>query len=546
MLQHATILNLLPPDETDEKLLCSKLGAETCTLIAGSEVRERGARRGLAYARKKHRESGGGIFAVHSRDWSRQTQRTALYGLALLVPASRRAAIDARGKTIPLTWSGFIFGEYPRSISQIIAGRRLLAHTRSLVRKGLARQPVHRTAQPGTFDNILYMRTDLWYGVKAGGSIGHVAGVIDGFVRNRVAVRILSWERPPLVDPSLKLITILPGRYFTNDRELALLAYNGRLVSGIARLAGELIPDAVYARYSLDCWAPVSISEMYQIPLILEYNGSEVWIEKHWGRGLRYPDVAGNIEDWVLKNAEMIVVVSRPLKDELVRRGFEPRRILVNPNAVDPDRFDPSKYPEEEINELKARLGIPEGTIVAGFIGTFSPWHGVEVLAKAIPLALKNCSRLRFLLIGSGPMFDKVTDQLRLADVLDRVIFTGLVPQDVAPKYLLCSDFFLSPHVPNPDGTPFFGSPTKMFEYMALGKGIIASDLDQLGEILSHEETALLVPPGDAGKLAGAIERLYEDRELSDRLGRTAREVVLRDHTWEAHVGRILDHLYSL
>lgn len=546
MTVHATILNLVPPDETDQKSLLKKLDADSCTLIPGREVRERGPRKGLAYVQKIHREKDASIFAIHSRDWSRQTRRTALYGLAILIPAKKRLVVDLTGETIPLSWMGFWFGEFPRSIVQKIEGRRLLGRTKSMLRKSLKQKIVHRKAPPGTVEKILYMRTDLWFGVRAGGSIGHVAGVINGFEKQGIRTDILSWEHPPLVTPKAKLIKVLPSKFFVNDRELALVAYNGKLISTMARSRKKAKPDAIYARYSLYCWAPVSIAEMFEVPLILEYNGSEVWVEKNWGQGLKYPRIAGQIEDWVLKNAEVITVVSQPLRDELVERGFDRSRILVNPNAVDTERFDPDLYPEDEINELKDELGIFREKTVAGFIGTFSPWHGVEVLANAIPLALNNCPKLHFLLIGSGPLLDKVRDQLRLADVLDRVTFTGLVPQEEAPKYLMCCDFFLSPHVPNPDGTKFFGSPTKMFEYMALGKGIIASDLDQLGEILTDEETALLVPPGDAKKLAKAIERFVEDPELRERLGENAREAAIRDYTWEAHVEKILDYLYNL
>jgi glycosyltransferase involved in cell wall biosynthesis len=542
---HATILNLVPPDETDEKSLLEKLGADTCTLIPGKDVRERGARKGLQYLKSIHRDTGASIFAIHSRDWSRQTRRTSLYGLAVLVPAKKRAVVDLTGKIIPLTWTGFWFGEFPRSLVQKWEGRRLLGRTRSMLRRVLRQKPVHRVAPPGTIEKILYMRTDLWFGVRAGGSIGHVAGVINGFEKQGIKIEILSWDRPPLVTPKAKLIKVLPSKFFVNDRELALLAYNGKLTSTMARSGKQAGPDAVYARYSLYCWAPVTIAEMFEIPLILEYNGSEVWIERHWGQGLKYTRIAEQAEEWVLMNAEAITVVSEPLKDELVKRGIESQRILVNPNAVDPERFNPDLYSADEINELKKKLGIPEGITVAGFIGTFSPWHGVDVLACAIPLALNNNPKLRFLLIGSGPLLEKVRDQLRTADVLDKVTFTGLVPQEDAPKYLMCCDFFLSPHVPNPDGTKFFGSPTKMFEYMALGKGIIASDLDQLGRVLTDGETALLVPPGDAEKLAKAIVRLTEDPELSDRLGKNARELVLREYTWRAHVEKILDHLYN-
>ena len=542
---HATVLNLLPVSETDEQSLCSRLNVDRCTLIAGREVRQRGARAGLAHVRKVHREEGGGVFAINSLDWSRQILRPELYALACMVPATRRVALDATGRVVPLTRFGLIFREFPNALVQRFAGLRLVAQARSLADRGLEAEIKHRKATPERLRSIAYLRSDLWFAVKAGGSVGHVAGVINGFRGHGIGVHVLSWERPPLVESSVSFTRIEPATFFTNERELALLAYNERLISLGREALSESPPDAIYARYALDCWAPAALAEAFGVPLILEYNGSEIWVEEHWGRGLKYPDVARRIEDWVIRSADLITVVSRPLKDELLGRGIDENRITVNPNAVDPGRFDPDRYTEDEIGRLKADLGIVEGMTVAGFIGTFSPWHGVEVLAEAIPLALANCSQLHFLLIGDGPLFGEVRERLRLADALDRVTFTGLVPQEEAPKYLLCSDFFLSPHIPNPDGTPFFGSPTKLFEYMALGKGIIASDLDQLGEVLRNEETALLVPPGDAGALAKAIERLYEDSALSERLGAAARVEVLEKHTWKAHVDAILSALFA-
>jgi len=542
----ATVINLLPLSDTDEASLCRSLHVDSVTLVPGSEIRKRGARNGLKYLKKIHRESGSDVLAIHTMDWSRQSRRTELYGLACLVPARIRVAVNRAGNITPLSWTGFIFGEFPRSIAQKVGGYRLLLQTESLLDRSLAHDYDYRTAEPGSINNILYMRTDLWFGVKAGGSIGHVAGVIDGFEKSGIDVHVLSWDRPPLVSSETGFTKILPGRFFVNERELGLIAYNGRLISGTNLVRKNLTPDAVYARYALNCWAPVTIAEMAQVPLIIEYNGSEVWIESHWGQGLKYTEISKKIEDWVLHTAELITVVSKPLSDELVERGYPEDRILVNPNCVDPDRFDPGQYSPDEISDLKHSLGIPEGTHVAGFIGTFSPWHGVKVLAEAIPLALTSCTRLHFLLIGAGPLLDEVKEELRIADVMDRVTFTGLVPQDEAPKYLLCSDFFLSPHVPNADGSPFFGSPTKLFEYMALGKGIIASDLDQIGEVLTDDENALLVQPGDAADLAGAISRMCSDTELSSRLGSAARDLALREYTWEAHVKRILDRLYSL
>src|SRR5207249_8347971 len=121
----------------------------------------------------------------------------------------------------------------------------------------------------------------------------------------------------------------------------------------------------------------------------------------------------------------------------------------------------------------------------------------------------------------------------------EAAVFTGLVPQEEGPVYLAAMDVLVSPHVPNSDGSRFFGHPTKLFDYMATGRGIVASRLEQIGEVLEHERTALLVPPGDDAELATAIVRLVDDPDLRARLGASARRQVLQDHTWEANVRRL-------
>ncbi|HKQ52365.1 MAG TPA: glycosyltransferase, partial [Pyrinomonadaceae bacterium] len=91
------------------------------------------------------------------------------------------------------------------------------------------------------------------------------------------------------------------------------------------------------------------------------------------------------------------------------------------------------------------------------------------------------------------------------------------------------------------DGSEFFGSPTKLFEYMAMGKSIVASRLGQIGDVLAHEETALLVEPGDARQLSEAILRLVDAPELRERLGAAARREAVARHTWAHNARRVLD-----
>jgi glycosyltransferase involved in cell wall biosynthesis len=146
-------------------------------------------------------------------------------------------------------------------------------------------------------------------------------------------------------------------------------------------------------------------------------------------------------------------------------------------------------------------------------------------------------------MIGDGPMLEETRRNLAEGRATAGTIFAGRTLQADGAAHLAACDILVSPHVPNPDGTPFFGSPTKLFEYMAMGKPIVASDLDQIGEVLEHDRTAWLVAPGDPDALAIGIETLVDDRERGARLGAAARDRAVDEHTWRAHVERILEAL---
>jgi glycosyltransferase involved in cell wall biosynthesis len=230
------------------------------------------------------------------------------------------------------------------------------------------------------------------------------------------------------------------------------------------------------------------------------------------------------------------------MRDELIGRRVDGSRVLVNPNAVDPDRYNPAI----DGSSIRRRFGLGHRTVL-GFISTFQPWHGAVVLARAFAALLKSHPEHRgivhMLMIGAGGDAEQARRVIEDAGLGDCVSFTGLVAQEDGPAYLAACDILVSPHVPNADGSPFFGSPTKLFEYMAMGKGIVASNLDQIGEVLRHGETAWLVAPGDAIALAAGIDRLVRDVPLRDALGAAARHEALAQHTWRAHIRRTLEAL---
>jgi glycosyltransferase involved in cell wall biosynthesis len=164
----------------------------------------------------------------------------------------------------------------------------------------------------------------------------------------------------------------------------------------------------------------------------------------------------------------------------------------------------------------------------------------VLTLAKAITLLPDDCG-IRFLFVGAGMFRDEVERIVSEAGRSAQVNFAGQVEHQKVPALLDACDILLSPHVPLEDGSEFFGSPTKLFEYMAMGKGIVASRLGQIGDVLIDDKTALLTEPGNADELATAILRLSNSRALRERLGAAARAAAIARHTWKQNAQRVLD-----
>jgi glycosyltransferase involved in cell wall biosynthesis len=391
-----------------------------------------------------------------------------------------------------------------------------------------------REAAPAAGPAALVVNANLWFGLKAGGSIAHVAGVVNGFAGHGLDVTLATATEPVGVSGLVAVRRLQPPRWFGLPVEGNLYRF-GRSVP--SQLADVTKPGFVYQRLSIGSYAGAAFARRYGVPFVLEYNGSEVWVARNWGQPLRYESLARAAEDASLRHAHLVVTISQALYDELIERGVEPERAMWHPNGVDPDLFA-----DGGSIDVRARHGIDPSQTVVTFIGTFGQWHGTDVLARAIRRAADwaRATGVHFLLVGDGLRMPDVRRELDGTD--DIVTLTGLVPQADAPAYLLASDILVSPHVANADGSPFFGSPTKLFEYMAAGRAIVASDLDQIGDVL-RDDLAVLVPPGDVEALADAIRVLAEDPERRMQLGERARRRVLERFTWGHHVDAILERL---
>lgn len=413
--------------------------------------------------------------------------------------------------------------------------------------------------------SILYLNTNLWIGVKAGGSVGHIAGVVNGFVRDGLRVRYVSVEPPNLIDKRADFIRVnLPVGYGL-PYELNNYRFQNVFVKQLLQNGSFSDVSFIYQRLCRANFLGALLSRKLRTPLVVEYNGSEVWIARNWGMPMSFEKLALMAEDVMLRHAHVVVTVSEVLRDELISRGVESERIVTYPNCIDEEVFSPDRFSTEQCHELRLRYGISPDATVVTFIGTFGQWHGIEVLARAIAELVATSKEwleryhVRFLLIGDGLKMPIVREILTNGNAMPYCVLTGLVAQHEAPLHLAASDIFVSPHVANADGSRFFGSPTKLFEYLAMRRAVVASDLDQIGEVLSnsikaacpetieeargHGRVAVLIPPGDHLALIKGICLLVENPGLREVLARNAQLLAHKKYLWKHHVSEILKGL---
>jgi glycosyltransferase involved in cell wall biosynthesis len=387
---------------------------------------------------------------------------------------------------------------------------------------------------------VVYLRATPGPGTQAGGAASHIKGVVKALETLGAEVEVISNDQIAGLDHADDRFTMILPEPGGGSRALFDIHNNLVFTRGAVPLIERAQPDFIYQRYARFSWAGVTAAVQTKRPLFLEFNGSEVWIAKNWDR-VGSLDLLERYERLNLDAAARIFVVSDVDRRNLEARGVTPEKIIVNPNGVDVERFRPG------IGGVEARreLGLKDDEIVAGFVGTFGPWHGVEKFAEAIK-SIPAETPVRFLLVGSGSLRTEVEKQLEADVRTGRVIFTGSVAHDRVPALLDACDILVAPHVPLADGSEFFGSPTKIFEYMAMGKAIVASRLGQIGEVLTDQETALLVEPGNVPELAAAIVKFVESAELRTQFGASAREVAEREFTWKHNAQRVLDAYRSL
>jgi glycosyltransferase involved in cell wall biosynthesis len=395
----------------------------------------------------------------------------------------------------------------------------------------------------------MYLRLDFWAPLISGGSYGHTCYQAQALAETTQDFVSVTSNRFDLLDDlGVRQVTV-PGRNMTQT-ELNILGMNRHYTERLGVLFDAMRPTYIFERAVLGSAVGAWASRRFNIPYIVEYNGSEISMKRSFaGEGYAHEDLLLLAEDAAFRQASLISVVSDHVAADVARRGIPESRILVNPNAVDLNAYAPASAAQRRL--LRSNLGFADDHRVVGFIGTFGGWHGIDVLASSLNDIMQGNPSIRYLLIGDGNLKPQINEAIAAHGLQDRVVDVGRVPQARGAELLKACDILVSPHSRNMVDSPFFGSPTKLFEYMAMGVGIVASDLEQIAHVLAPalrpqdfsagapavtDQRAVICKPGDVQDFVAGVLALARHPQVSAALGRNARDAAEKYYSWRQHV----------
>jgi glycosyltransferase involved in cell wall biosynthesis len=228
------------------------------------------------------------------------------------------------------------------------------------------------------------------------------------------------------------------------------------------------------------------------------------------------------------RDAACVIACNPDVAGDLRRAGAP---VHLIPHGVDLERFTPTPPPNGEVLSLLA-------------VGRLVPKKGFPVLIDA---ASRLLAPFFLRIVGDGPDREALERQIAAAGLEDRVRLVGPRTHDDLPAEYASADIVVVPSVMDATGDRD-GLPNVVLEAMSSGRPVIASDVGAVSSAVVDRRTGVLVPPGDAGALAGALEYLVDQPACRERLGREARARVERDfelHSCTTRLRHFLETVYA-
>lgn len=256
-------------------------------------------------------------------------------------------------------------------------------------------------------------------------------------------------------------------------------------------------------------------------------SGYQPSIVSVWGTDVLEAPTLTPFHRWItrhaLARAGAVTATGLRLAEATLPHVPHGKPVTVVPYGIDLDRFRPA--PRE----------VASGDLTVGAVSRLSPEKGFEHLLRAVALLRERGLALDVVLAGDGPSrpaLESLARELRVG-----VRFLGEVPHEDVPAVLRQLDVFAMP-------STWEGFGVAALEASAMALPVVASDVHGIPDVVPHGQTGLLVPPGDAGALADALERLAGDADLRRTMGAAGRVFVEQDYRWQDNAA-LMERLYA-
>lgn len=290
--------------------------------------------------------------------------------------------------------------------------------------------------------------------------------------------------------------------------------------------------DVILERFSLHGYGGVFLSQHLRVPRLLEIHGHPFDEIVHFTqpyRGLQHWAMRRLIR-WNTDQAALVLPSGFGWERRWIETGLlRPNHARVVWPGVDLELFQRNVDKEP----IRARYNIPSGPVVV-FVGGFFGWQGLELLISAFGHVVREMPHAILLLIGEGPIENKLRCRVSELGCEDNVRFLGSLPHHEVAEILRISDIGVQLYEKRFE---FVGM--KLFEYMAAGLAVIVTAPDRRHELIADGENGLVITPGCEPELRVALLRLLEDNILREKLGATARKTIGENYTWRQRAQEI-------
>ncbi|MFU7526931.1 TIGR04063 family PEP-CTERM/XrtA system glycosyltransferase [Qipengyuania sp. ASV99] len=316
------------------------------------------------------------------------------------------------------------------------------------------------------------------------------------------------------------------------------------LSAAIQKLTQDWRPDIIHAHSpALNGGGALRAARALDIPIVYEIRA--FWEDAAVGNrtgthGSAKYRLTRSLETQVATRADALFTICQGLREDLIGRGISAGKIGVMPNGVDLTLFGD---PPPRDDALAAQLGIEPGAPVAGYIGSFYDYEGVDDLIAAMPMLRAAHPGARLLLVGAGTMEREWRDVAAQLPEPEAVIFAGRVPHDAVDRYYSLIDMLAYPR--KQSRLTDLVTPLKPLEAMAQRRIVAASNVGGHRELIAHGETGFLFAPDDPAACAAALGEIFDMRAGWDAVRDRAVDHVRARHDWHTNARRYLD-VYQL